>query len=146
MIVNTIPSHLRQNQAAKEGSITTMEKLSLSKPRFSDQTKDIALSIAQQYGSLTDDDVIYLADVPDEELLELAASIMSYDDHWASESLGVDNNAFNGYMLPALVKLMGKPADKDLQADYLEKLKKGLLSHFHNTMEELLTDALVELR
>lgn len=145
MISNNIQPFLRQNQAAKEGSALKMDYINHHAPRFSDKTYNLAAQIADQYAD-RDDNVVYLYDIPDEELLELASSIMAHDISFASEALGPDNDSFDKTILPALIMYLQRPADRDLEVEYLNKLKSGLLSYYGETMEELINDAYREQR
>jgi len=145
MISNNIQALLRQNQATMEGSKVNMDYCRLTQSGFSRKTHDLAIQIADQYAD-RDDHVVYLYDVPEQELLELASSIMSHDLMFASEAMGADNSQFEKSILPALALYLNKPADRDLEIEYLAKLKSGIISYYGETIEQLLNDAYMEIR
>lgn len=107
------------------------------KRNFSDQVYRIARDLSSYYMN-HDDGVVYLNDIPDFDLHELASLIIASDHNYASEATGYDNPAYEKKMLPALTKYLADTTDKDNTIAFQEAWRDGVTAYLMDVMEELL--------
>lgn len=80
-------------------------------------------------------------DLPEFEVHALSATIMESDHGYANEATGCDNPDYEKTMLPALLKYMKDPSDKDEEIEFKRAWLTGVSNYFTNEIQILLNDA-----
>jgi hypothetical protein len=93
-----------------------------------------------KFDTLSDSYTISVNSIPDFDLHELAALIMSEDSDLAAEANGPDNKWYEFLMLPALLKHMQNSTDPELKRDFEIAWKQGILNYLERSMQELLNE------
>jgi hypothetical protein len=117
---------------------------------FSKNVKHLVNDIVSHYAkycSVNKQYYLSIDNVPDFDLQELAALIMSEDESLASEATGLDNPDYIKKMLPALNKFLKKSTDKDEQIEFISAWKEGVISYFKrfNIISDLLEESIYQM-
>lgn len=88
--------------------------------------------------------VLFFDDLDDLNKEELSASLMIDDTDFAHEFTGADNDAFEGKMLPALIRFLQNTTDKEALHDFAEAWKEGCANYPRRSIEDLLERRLSE--
>jgi len=115
---------------------------------YSKNVKRLAREITRHYArfnTIDDQYIIDIADIPDFDLHEIAALMMSEDKSLASEATGLDNPAYETKMLPALTKMLGNSTNSDEKIEFVNEWREGVTSYFTNMIDELLQDSVMEM-
>ncbi len=114
---------------------------------FSTKTKRFAYSLVATYAKFNTDvkafDLDY-QDVPDFDLHELAAYVMSDSPELAGEATSVDNPNYERTMQPTLYIFMLDSTNRSKEADFAKAWRDGITVYLKDTMQSLLSDALQE--
>ena len=83
---------------------------------------------------------VHINDIPEFDLQELAALLISKDDSCASEATSFDNPAYEKTMLPALMRYLKNSTDRDEEIEFNKAWRDGVTSYFYKTIQELLNE------
>lgn len=87
---------------------------------------------------------VNINDIDEIHLEEFSSIVMSQDKYLANEATGSDNPAYETNMLPALIKLLDNPADKESNIEFINTWKAGISSYFRRDLEGLVNIELFE--
>lgn len=82
-------------------------------------------------------------DIPDFDLYELSALLMS-DDEYASESTGPDNPQFYRSMMPSLISHMKDISNQDKAIEFVNAWRDGIAKYHRECIQDVLVERLDE--
>ncbi len=112
--------------------------------QHSTQTNDFVQNLIFHYAKFDQGSGSYglkIEHLPEFELHALAATIMDSDKIYASEATGPDNPDYEKTMLPALLKYMKNPGDKDEEFEFKQTWLSGVSNYFSDQIQTLLNNA-----
>lgn len=114
--------------------------------RHSKQLIDLIDGIIYRQADYIPDEGYYLDynDLSDSDIEEVTAQLIIDEEEIAHEATGADNPAFETKMLPALIRHLKNPCDKDEQIEFMKEWREGIASYCRTWIESLIEDRLSE--
>ena len=108
--------------------------------KTSSQLADLLVFHYSKYDNSAKQYSLNIKNIPEFDLHELAALIMSEDADLAASAVGFDNPHYETTMLPALIKHMKFSTDLALRNDFDEAWLEGITLYLERTMQNLIDD------
>lgn len=117
-----------------------------SNMRHSKQLIDLIDGIIYREADYIPDEGYYLDynDLSDNDIEEATAQLIADDEDIAHEATGADNPEFEKKMLPALIRHLRNPCDKDEQIEFMKEWRNGVAAYCRTFIESLIEDRLSE--
>lgn len=78
----------------------------------------------------------------DNDVEEITAQLIADDESCAAEATSPDNPAYTSKMLPALIRHLKNPSDKDEQIEFMNTWRTGVADYSRKAVEALLENRL----
>lgn len=115
-----------------------------SKMKRSKQLINLIDGVIERQASYIPNEGYYLPyqELPDTDIEAITAQLMADDESFACEATGIDNPAYEKHMLPALLRHLKNPCDKDEQIEFMKEWRHGVANYARDTVESILEDRL----
>ncbi len=134
-------------RCVKCGMRTTQIVKGMTNMNYSKETIRFVDSLVHSYAKLDSLDKCFsidIYDIPDFDLHELSALLISQDDSLANESTGADNPFYEKNMLPALIKYMSNTTNKEMESEFNKAWRDGISAYHNLIIVGLLDERLTE--
>jgi hypothetical protein len=88
---------------------------------------------------------LYVSDIPEQDLNNLAGLIISQDDDYAAESTGFDNDDFQRSMLPALITALRGKKNGYTSEEFRDIWTSGVRSYLMPVMQKMIDEVIDDL-